>query len=74
MENITDSEFREGFWQFEFEVENAEIFGSDGALDLLLQDCENVPMLHITGQREVSTAVLITQGQNQNIWFQSLNT
>ena len=74
MENITDSEFSEGFWQFEFEVENAEIFGPNGALDLLIQDCDGVPMLHITSLREVSTAVLITQGQNQNIWFQSLNT
>jgi hypothetical protein len=74
LENVTDTVYREGAWQFDFEVENAQVFGTDGALDLLLQDCEAVPMLHITNEREVSTAVLITQGQNQNIWFQSLNT
>jgi hypothetical protein len=74
LEMVTDCVVQHGVWQFEFEVENAEIFGPAGALDLLIQDCDGVPMLHIANEREVSTAVLITQGQNQNIWFQSLNT
>lgn len=71
LDNIQPSEFRDGAWHFSFEVHNVAVFGGD--LDLLLQDCEGVPMVTNLDQATPTAATLITTGQHQNIWFQTVN-
>jgi hypothetical protein len=54
-------------WQFEFEVESADVYGQD--LSLLQEDCEGVPMLTGLTETELGARVLVTQGPGQNLWF-----
>ena len=66
-----------GIWSFEFEVESSLVYSTSGHendISGLVNECEGVPM--ITGLTETLTqeTVLITQGTNQNIWFEPINT
>lgn len=60
-----------GEWWFEFSVEHAEVYDTD--LAGLINECSGVPML--TGLTETRTTqyTLVTQGADQNIWFESIN-
>jgi len=63
-------------WEFEFFVESDSVFGLSNDADPLAglkQNCNNVPM--ITGLREQTKLepVLVTSGDKQNIWFQTIN-
>lgn len=64
-------------WQFTFESENEGVFGvhnNPDPLAGLLIDCEGVPMiLNLTEQSSLAP-VLTTQGPQQNIWFETINT
>lgn len=61
----------EGEWRFEFSVEHAEVY--DVGLKGLTQECAGVPML--TGLTETQTTqyALVTDGPDQNIWFEPIN-
>jgi len=66
-----------GVWSFEFEVESGLVYSTSGQeddLSGLVNECTGVPM--ITGLTETLTeeTVLITQGADQNIWFEPINT
>jgi hypothetical protein len=66
-----------GTWSFEFEVESSLVYSTSGQEDdisSLVNECAGVPM--ITGLTESLTqeTVLITQGPDQNIWFEPINT
>lgn len=66
-----------GTWSFEFEVESSLVYSTSGQEDDisgLVNECAGVPM--ITGLTESLTqeTVLITQGPDQNIWFEPINT
>jgi hypothetical protein len=53
-------------WQFEFEIDNPELFLQDlDPLGVLKNDCNIVPMM----EGNSSTVLLKTQGPDQNIWF-----
>ena len=53
-------------WQFEFEVDNENLFSTGiDPLDILKQDCTGVPML--TGLNESVDDVLLSA--DKNIWF-----
>lgn len=66
-----------GVWSFEFEVESGLVYsisGQENDISGLTNECAGVPM--ITGLSETLTeeTVLITQGADQNIWFEPINT
>jgi len=66
-----------GVWQFTFESEHEGVFemhsNSDPLAGLKL-DCDGVPMmLYLTEQSDLAP-VLTTQGPQQNIWFETINT
>lgn len=59
-------------WSFVFEVDSAGVFGGD-QFDALLNDCRGVPM--VTGLTETNwtSSVICVDGQDQNIWFRTIN-
>ena len=65
-----------GTWEFVFEVESAGVYSLTGNLDdlgALVSECEGIPMiLHLT-ETLVSVSKMITQGPDQNIWFETIN-
>jgi len=73
LESVSAVECRGHEWQFTFEVANPAVYGELESLDLLLQDCEGVPMLTQLDEKIPLKSVLSTRGQDQNIWFSSIN-
>ena len=66
--------YRNQAWEFEFRIEAEEVYRvGDNSLAGLMQDCEGVPM--VTGLTEADGLgrTIVTQGDNQNIWFTLLN-
>ena len=60
-------------WTFEFEVETPYVFGpEDNPTEMLLADCNGVPMLVDLGNIKNLTPFLIVSGDDQNIWFSAL--
>ena len=57
-------------WEFEFEVEAAGIY-DDGTdiVGVLKEDSRGVPMLVNLENSESIAETIITEGENQNIWF-----
>lgn len=61
-----------GYWSFEYTVEFDGIYQQDQDIfGILKQDCEDVPMLIGLDETYVLTPQLITQGPQQNIWFEA---
>ena len=60
-------------WEFEFEVEAAGVFESQGdPVGILLIDADGVPMLTGLTEKQGIKSALVTKGENQNIWFNKL--
>ena len=60
-------------WEFEFEVETSYAFGpEENPTELLQSDCNGVPMLISLGNKKNLSPILITNGDDQNIWFEAL--
>lgn len=57
-------------WEFEFEVEANGIY-DDGTdiVGVLKSDSHGVPMMTNLENSESIAEIIITQGENQNIWF-----
>jgi hypothetical protein len=74
LSELTDPVAQDGAWQFEFGTERDEVF-SDGSSDLgsLLRDCEYVPMLTNLNEVVELPGQLVTQGADQNIWFEIIS-
>lgn len=75
--SVTSQGHASGIWSFEFEVESGLVYSTSGQendISGLVNECAGVPM--ITGLQETLTqeTVLITQGADQNIWFEPINT
>lgn len=73
---VKDPQEQNGEWQFEFEVETPGVYSNNGTAEdtsSLLHECQDTPM--IKGLRESLTAqtCLQTSGQDQNIWFETIN-
>lgn len=69
--NLTDSVKNDNTWSFEFEVETAGIFGpDDDPVAVLREDAAGIPMININETQNKSSAILITSGHDQNIWFE----
>lgn len=63
-------------WSFEFDVESAGVYSgtaNSNNVDILLAECEGIPMIvNLTEAVELEPS-LITVGKKQNIWFESIN-
>lgn len=71
--DVTIPTHEKGRWCFDFSIENDSIFQQDTDLfGILKNDCEGVPMIIGLNDEYVLTSVLITQGTQQNIWFDSV--
>lgn len=76
-QEITQPVCQDGTWQFTFESENEGVFGvynDPDPLAGLLIDCEGVPMVQNLTEKSTLSPVLTTQGPQQNIWFETINT
>ena len=61
-------------WSFEFEVDATYVFGSEeNPTELLLSDCDGVPMLVNLENKVDLEPFLIVNGVTQNIWFNLLH-
>jgi hypothetical protein len=61
-------------WNFEFEVDATYVFGSEeNPTELLLSDCDGVPMLVNLENKVDLEPFLIVNGVTQNIWFNLLH-
>jgi len=71
--NLTDPVQENQHWHFDFEIEADSVYGSpDQPFELLYADCEGVPMILNLDETAVTTALLCTDGADQNIWFREL--
>ena len=76
-QEISQPQLINGLWQFSFVSESEGVFdmhNNPDPLAGLLVDCEGVPMVTGLGEPSEIASVLTTQGDQQNIWFSSINT
>ena len=71
LNELRDPQRVEDRWQFEFGTDVDDVF-SDGRdpLGSLRADCTDVPMLLGLGEATNLPAQLVTDGPDQNIWFE----
>ena len=65
-----------GHWIFEFSVETPGVYASDGTadgVDLLLSECQGMPMITGLDEQTQLESQLCVGGTNQNIWFETVN-
>ena len=75
--NVTRPVKQSDGWHFEFEVEAEGVLGSEFGSDNLaglVADCEGVPMVTGLDEAHAVSATLNAHGEDQNIWFTSVNT
>ncbi len=61
-------------WVFSFSVDTPGVFGIQSEFDALYKDCQGVPMIAGLAESQLIQPMLCTVGQDQNIWFTSINT
>lgn len=67
---LTEPEFYDGAWEFEFATETADAYGPEEDPTCILRlDADGVPMIQNLPSGEIITQQLVTQGLEQNIWF-----
>ena len=71
---LSRSEQIDKIWSFDFEVDAPYVFGpAENPTEMLLSDCNGVPMLvNLENKTELSPYLIVT-GDAQNIWFGELN-
>jgi hypothetical protein len=75
-ENISIPEYNKDAqqWTFEFDVINPEtVEKNNDPVGFLRHDCNSVPMITGLNEHFIESTVLITEGDNTNIWFKVLN-
>lgn len=63
-------------WHFVFEVEGAGVYSNDGNVNstgVLAAECAGTPMITGLNESETLNPQLIVLGNDQNIWFESVN-
>lgn len=63
-------------WQFDFEVETSGVYSNTSDpnnLDVLLAECNGVPMVLGLNEKQNLNPKLISSGPDQNIWFETVN-
>lgn len=70
-ENISTPVYENGNWQFEFNVvDPASIMCNGNPVGYLLNDCKGVPMVLGLNETLVTSAFIISDDTNSNIWFE----
>lgn len=73
-ENVSSPVHNKTSWSFEFSVNSIEqLETQENHLDLLKQDCENVPLIIGLDEENIKNSVLRTHGEDQNIWFKVIS-
>jgi len=68
------SPVKQNKWEFEFDIETADIYQQDDdTFGILKQDCEDVPLIVGLDEEFSLTPSLVTSGSQQNIWFEVVN-
>ena len=76
-QNITVPVKIDNAWQFEFDSESEgvfDVYGNADPLAGLKLDCDGVPMVVSLGEALGTGPTICTQGPQQNIWFETINT
>lgn len=76
-QNITVPVKIDNAWQFEFDSESEgvfDVYGNADPLAGLKLDCDGVPMVMSLGEALGTGPTICTQGPQQNIWFDTINT
>lgn len=76
-QEISNPQCLDGVWQFEFKIETPGVFDVHSNPDTLAGlklDCDGVPMMLNLTEKFTLAPLLITQGEQQNIWFETINT
>lgn len=60
-------------WSFTFEVDAPGVFGEDQDFVALYNDCRGVPMVVGLAETDLASSVICVDGQDQNIWFRTIN-
>jgi len=70
-ENITDpvSDTAAGVWSFAFDVPDLSAITDDIPMDLLINDCNGVPMITGLTESPGHSAVIKTHAPDVNLWF-----
>jgi hypothetical protein len=69
--DLSNPDEHNGYWSFEFEVEFEGIYQlNNDEFGILKQDCDGVPMIVGLGEKYTVTPSLITDGSQQNVWFE----
>ena len=68
--SMTDPEFRNNQWSFEFESESNVWDDGTDPVAVLKQDAMGVPMLRELDNLPNISETLVTTGSTQNIWFE----
>lgn len=75
-EIVSDPVQQDGVWQFEFAVETVGVYSNDGTADStaqLLAECSGTPMIVGLDETTAPQPFLVSQGDDQNIWFETVN-
>lgn len=60
-----------GVWHFEFTVESEGVFGENDNFSVLYNDADGIPMLLHLDNASGIKPMLVTAGDEQNIWFKA---
>lgn len=62
-----------GMWEFEFQTETADVYGTDDDPTAVLRnDSNGVPMIVTLENQAIMAAELVVSGPDQNIWFEQI--
>jgi hypothetical protein len=68
--DVTEPVKIDGAWEFEFGSDTTDVYGTAQDPTLVLRnDCIGVPMIINLEDSNIMSAELVTQGTDQNIWF-----
>ena len=74
--NVGSTTVNDNAWEFVFEVEAAGVYSINADInnmDALLQECNGVPMITNLDESADLEPRLVSHGDKQNIWFESVN-
>lgn len=73
---VSEPQLVDNSWCFEFSVETPGVYSSNANadnFDLLLAECDGIPMVVGLGERQDLESCLTVSGPKQNLWFQAIN-
>lgn len=74
--NLSNTTEQDKLWEFTFEVEAEGVYSINADvnnMDALLNECAGIPMVVNLTERPGVEPKIVTQGEHQNIWFETVN-